>query len=133
MPVSRPIRLILLAAAVAVVFVQPAFAQNSARIVGVVTDHEGTPVEGARVHIDFQGGITRSFETTSNDEGEYIQMGLASGPYIVTYTAEGIGTSRVQPPAIRRAGARAGCTDPRPGTGRPHGDVGRGNSRAGST
>ena len=93
MPVSRPILPILLAAAVAVVLVQPAFAQNSARIVGVVTDHEGTPVEGARVHIDFQGGITRSFETTSNDEGEYIQMGLASGPYIVTYTVEGIGTS----------------------------------------
>ena len=92
MPVSRPILPILLAAAVAVVFVQPAFAQNSARIIGVVTDHEGTPVEGARVHIDFQGGITRSFETISNDEGEYIQMGLASGPYIVTYTAEGIGT-----------------------------------------
>ena len=58
-----------------------------------MTDHEGNVVEDARVHIDFQGGITRSFEATTNDEGEYIQMGLASGPYIVTYTADGIGTS----------------------------------------
>ncbi len=91
MPVSRPIFPILLAAAFTVVFVQPAFAQNSARIFGVVTDHEGNVIEDARVHIDFQGGITRSFETTTNDEGEYIQMGLASGPYVVTYTAEGIG------------------------------------------
>jgi len=94
MPVSRPILPILLAAAVAVVLVQPAFAQNSARIFGVVTDHEGNPVEGASVLMEFQGGITRSFETSSNAEGEYIQLGLASGPYIVTVTAEGIGASR---------------------------------------
>ena len=94
MPFSRPISLILLAAAVAVVLVQPAFAQNSARIFGVVTDHEGSPVEGASVLMEFQGGITRSFETSSNDEGEYIQVGLASGPYLVTITAEGIGALR---------------------------------------
>ena len=92
MPVSRSILPILLAAAAAVILAQPAFAQNSARIYGIVTDHEGNVVEDARVHIDFQGGITRSFETTTNDEGEYIQLGLASGPYIVTYTADGIGT-----------------------------------------
>ena len=94
MPVSRPIRLTLLAAAVAVVLVQPAFAQNSARIFGIVSDHEGNPVEGATILLEFQGGITRSFETSSNDEGEYIQMGLASGPYLVTVTAEGIGALR---------------------------------------
>ena len=94
MPVSRPIRLLLLAAAVAVILVQPAFAQNSARIFGIVSDHEGNPVEGASILLEFQGGITRSFETTSNDEGEFIQMGLASGPYIVTVTAEGIGALR---------------------------------------
>ncbi len=94
MPVSRPIRLTLLAAAVAVVLAQPAFAQNSARIYGVVTDHEGNPVAGAHVLMEFLGGITRSFETSSNAEGEYIQVGLASGPYTVTVTAEGIGIQR---------------------------------------
>ncbi len=94
MPVSRPIRPILLAAAVAVVLVQPALAQNSARIFGVVTDHEGNPVDGATVLMEFQGGLTRSFQTSSNDRGEYIQVGLASGPYLVTITAEGIGVLR---------------------------------------
>lgn len=94
MPVSRPIRLMLLAAAVAVVFVQPALAQNSARIFGVVTDHEGNPVDGATVLMEFQGGLTRSFETSSNARGEYIQVGLASGPYLVTITAEGVGGAR---------------------------------------
>ena len=96
MPVSRPIRLLLLAAAVAVALVQPARAQNSARIFGVVTDHEGNPVEGASILMEFQGGITRSFETSSNAEGEYIQVGLASGPYVVTITAEEIGVLRYE-------------------------------------
>ena len=94
MPVSRPIRPILLAAAVAAVLAQPALAQNSARIFGVVTDHEGNPVDGATVLMEFQGGLTRSFQTSSNAQGEYIQVGLASGPYLVTYTAEGIGMLR---------------------------------------
>ena len=94
MPVSRPIRLMLLAAAVAVVLVQPALAQNSARIFGVVTDHEGNPVDGASVLMEFQGGVPRSFQSSSNSQGEYIQVGLASGPYLVTITAEGIGILR---------------------------------------
>ena len=94
MPVSRPIRLMLLSAAVAAVLVQPAFAQNSARIFGVVTDHEGNPVDGASILMEFQGGLTRSFQTSSNAQGEYIQVGLASGPYLVTITAEGIGALR---------------------------------------
>ncbi|MCE2540550.1 MAG: carboxypeptidase regulatory-like domain-containing protein [Acidobacteria bacterium] len=127
MPFFRPIRLILVAAAAAVVLVQPALAQNSARIFGIVTDHEGNPVDGASILMEFQGGLTRSFQTSSNAQGEYIQVGLASGPYLVTITAEGIGTLR-----YRRRGVRAGRTGPRPGTGRPHGDVGRGDSRAGS-
>ena len=94
MPVSRPIRLMLLAAAVAAVLVQPALAQNSARIFGVVTDHEGNPVDGASVLMEFQGGVPRSFQSSSNSQGEYIQVGLASGPYLVTITAEGIGILR---------------------------------------
>ena len=94
MPVSRPIRLMLLAAAVAVFLVQPALAQNSARIFGVVTDHEGNPVDGASVLMEFQGGVPRSFQSSSNAQGEYIQVGLASGPYLVTITAEGIGILR---------------------------------------
>ena len=94
MPVSRPIRLMLLAAAVAAVLVQPALAQNSARIFGVVTDHEGNPVDGASVLMEFQGGVPRSFQSSSNAQGEYIQVGLASGPYLVTITAEGIGILR---------------------------------------
>ena len=94
MPARGSIRPLLLAAAVTAALAHPLSAQNSARIFGVLTDHEGNPIEGASVLMEFQGGITRSFEAVSNDEGEYIQMGLASGPYIVTITAEGIGQLR---------------------------------------
>lgn len=96
MRVSRPIHPFLLAAAAAAVLAPPALAQNSARIFGVVTDYEGNSVAGAGVLMEFQGGITRSFETSSNDQGEYIQVGLASGPYVVTVTAEGIGSARYE-------------------------------------
>ena len=95
MPVSRLIRRsVLLAAAVAVVLSAPALAQNSARLFGVVTDHEGNAVDGATILMEFQGGLTRSFQSSSNSQGEYIQVGLASGPYLVTITAEGVGVLR---------------------------------------
>ena len=68
-----------------------ASAQNSARVVGVVTDSSGQPVEDATVVVDFQGGLSRQFEGTTNDEGEFMQMGLMLGPYVVTITKEGIG------------------------------------------
>lgn len=94
MPVSRLIRqsVLLLAAAVIMVSSQPGFAQNSARIYGVVTDHEGDPVEGATILIEFTGGLSRSYELVTNDEGEYVQIGLGSGPYSVTVTSERLGT-----------------------------------------
>ena len=95
MPVSRLIRRsVLLAAAVAVALSAPALAQNSARLFGVVTDHEGNAVDGATILMEFQGGLTRSFQSSSNSQGEYIQVGLASGPYLVTITAEGVGVLR---------------------------------------
>jgi tetratricopeptide (TPR) repeat protein len=94
MPVSRLIRLsvLLLAAAVIVVGTQSAFAQNSARIYGAITDHDGNPVEGATILIEFTGGLLRNYELATNENGEYVQIGLASGPYNVTATAEGLGT-----------------------------------------
>jgi tetratricopeptide (TPR) repeat protein len=94
MPVSRLIRLsfLLFTAAIIVAAAQPALAQNSARIFGAVTDHEGSPIEGATVLIEFTGGLNRSYELTTNEDGEYVQIGLASGPYNVTTTAEGLGS-----------------------------------------
>lgn len=74
-----------------VVLAKPAYAQNYARIYGVVTDAEGQPVADATVVVDFQGDLTRQYESTTNDEGEFMQMGLSRGPYGVTVTKEGVG------------------------------------------
>ena len=73
----------------------------SARIYGVVTDSDGEPVPDAGVVVEFQGGVARKFELTTNDEGEFIQMGLARGPYSVSAGKEGVGalTGTVTDPA----------------------------------
>ena len=73
----------------------PAAAQNSARVFGVVTDPAGRIVEGATITLEYQGGLARSFEMTTNDEGEYLQMGLMRGPYVLTASMEGVGINRV--------------------------------------
>ncbi len=72
-----------------------ASAQNSARVFGVITDRSGQPVAGATVTLEFAGGITRSFEVTTDEAGEFLQIGLARGPYTLTATREGVGVNRV--------------------------------------
>ena len=51
-------------------------AQMSARVRGTVLDVDGQPVEGATVTFEYQGGLTRQFEATTNGDGDYMQMGL---------------------------------------------------------
>jgi len=62
----------------------PALAQSTGMVKGVVSDDKGQPVDGAKVTIEMTGGTGRRFETKTNKKGEYIQIGLASGPYKVT-------------------------------------------------
>ncbi|HYN05262.1 MAG TPA: tetratricopeptide repeat protein [Vicinamibacteria bacterium] len=66
----------------------PAHAQTgSAR--GKVLDAQGQPVVDAKVLIEFQGGITRKFETKTNKKGEYMQVGMQPGPYRFTASKDG--------------------------------------------
>ena len=58
----------------------PAAAQGG-RMRGSVKDDKGQPVEGAKVTIDFQGSVSRHFETKTDKSGEFIQVGLTSGQY----------------------------------------------------
>lgn len=75
--------------------VAAAAAQNSARVFGVVTDRNGQPVAGATVTLDFAGGLARSYELTTDEAGEFLQMGLMRGPYTLTAAKEGVGVNRV--------------------------------------
>lgn len=75
---------LLVAAAIALVLTPSAVAQNSARLRGLVTDHEGTPVEDATILIEYTGDLDLIYEITTDAEGRYLQMGLARGTYNVT-------------------------------------------------
>jgi tetratricopeptide (TPR) repeat protein len=69
-------------------FAAPAAAQTgTAR--GKVFDAQGQPVADVKVLIEFQGGITRKFETKTNKKGEYMQVGMQPGPYKFTASKEG--------------------------------------------
>ena len=80
-----------LIAAVAVT-AAPVLAQTS-MVKGKVTDIEGKAVEKATVTIEFKGGQPGTREVTTNRRGEFIQVGLQPGPYLITASKEGVGVS----------------------------------------
>jgi Flp pilus assembly protein TadD len=85
------LRTSVLAALFAVLFGAAAFAQTG-MIKGKVVDAKGQPVVGARITIEFTGGINRKMETKTDKKGEFIQIGLQSGAYKVTATDEKLGS-----------------------------------------
>jgi tetratricopeptide (TPR) repeat protein len=66
----------------------PASAQTG-QVRGKVVGPEGKPVLDATVVLEFQGGIPRKYELKTNKQGEYLQVGLAPGPYRITASKEG--------------------------------------------
>jgi tetratricopeptide (TPR) repeat protein len=72
----------------ALVLAAPAQAQTgTAR--GKVLDVQGQPIPDVKVLIEYQGGITRKFETKTNKKGDYMQVGMQPGPYRITASKEG--------------------------------------------
>jgi len=56
---------------------------------GKVVGPDGEGVPDAEVVLEYLGGVPRKFELKTNKKGEYLQVGLDSGPYRVTATKEG--------------------------------------------
>jgi tetratricopeptide (TPR) repeat protein len=75
----------VLALAVVLAVSAPALAQSIVR--GKVLDAAGKPVEGATVTIEATEA-NRKAETKTNRNGEFLQVGLASGAYKVTVTKD---------------------------------------------
>jgi tetratricopeptide (TPR) repeat protein len=71
-------------------FALPAIAQDG-MLQGTVKDSKGKPVDGAKITIELNNS-GRRFETRTNKNGEYLQVGLLGGQYNVTVEKEGIGT-----------------------------------------
>jgi tetratricopeptide (TPR) repeat protein len=80
---GRHLWLVACAALVAMAMTLPAAAQSTGMVRGVVKDAAGKPVEGAKVSVEAEGN-NRKFETKSDKKGEFVQIGLAPGPYKVT-------------------------------------------------
>jgi tetratricopeptide (TPR) repeat protein len=56
---------------------------------GKVVDEKGQALEGAQVVLEYQGPMTRKFETKTNKKGEFTQVGMQPGVYRVTANKEG--------------------------------------------
>jgi len=80
---GRHLWLVACAALVAMVMTLPAAAQSTGMVRGVVKDAAGKPVDGAKITVEAEGN-NRKFETKSDKKGEFVQIGLAPGPYKVT-------------------------------------------------
>jgi tetratricopeptide (TPR) repeat protein len=78
----------VLALVAALVFSAPAFAQGIVK--GKVVDEKNQPVADAKVSIT---GPARNAETKTNNKGEFVQVGLQSGPYTITVTKDKVGTA----------------------------------------
>jgi tetratricopeptide (TPR) repeat protein len=84
-PNGRRAGLILCSFLATLAFALPAAAQGLVQ--GVVTDAQGMPVDGASVVIEAEG-TNRHFDMKTNKKGEFMQIGLSSGPYKVTATKD---------------------------------------------
>jgi tetratricopeptide (TPR) repeat protein len=80
--IGRPTWQLIVAAIAVLVMALPAAAQSTGMVRGVVRDDKGQPVEGATVTIESTAS-GRKFTTRTNRRGEYVQIGLSSGPYNV--------------------------------------------------
>jgi tetratricopeptide (TPR) repeat protein len=75
----------------------PAAAQTTGQVKGKVVDGKGQPVDKAAVTIEFKGGVNLKREVKTNKKGEFIQVGLQPGPYLITVKAEaGVAEDQVQ-------------------------------------
>ncbi len=87
----RQLRFRCLLVAVMAALAMPALAQ-SGLVKGKVVDAAGKPVPDAIVTIEFMEGTSRKLSTKSDKRGEFVQLGLQSGAYRVTATADKLGS-----------------------------------------
>jgi tetratricopeptide (TPR) repeat protein len=81
--------LIALGALFALAVLAPPAPAQTGGVRGKVVDPDGQPIAGATVKLEYLGGVTREYEVTTNEKGEYIQVGLSTGPYRITASKEG--------------------------------------------
>ena len=104
---SKTLTTSFLALAAVLMLATGALAQST-MIKGKVIDGQGQPIVGAAVVIEFKGGTNRKFQTKSDKRGEFVQLLTESGEYMVTASADKVGTQSA--PVRVRLGAPADVT-----------------------
>jgi Tfp pilus assembly protein PilF len=83
---------VILAGALVALFALPGSlsdAQNTGAVRGKVVDEKGQALEGAKVTVEFEGGVTRKFDIKTNKKGEFTQVGMPPGMYKITAGKDG--------------------------------------------
>jgi tetratricopeptide (TPR) repeat protein len=63
---------------------------------GKVLDEAGQPIVDAKIVLEFQGGVTRHYETKTNKKGEFTQVGLFPGDYKIMAGKDGYAPNGMQ-------------------------------------
>ncbi len=69
--------------------VSPQAGRGTGRVTGVVVDENGSPVNSAKILMQLQENEEITRETTTNKKGEWAVLGLGTGMWRVTASAEG--------------------------------------------
>ena len=104
---SKSLTTSFLALAAVLMLATGALAQST-MIKGKVVDGQGQPIVGATIVIEFQGGTNRKFQSKSDKRGEFVQLLTESGEYLVTASADKVGTQSA--PVRVRLGSPAEVT-----------------------
>jgi Tfp pilus assembly protein PilF len=108
---ERPMRTHLFRATltliVALAFTASAAAQ-AGMVKGKVLDQNGEPVEGATI-VMVHPDNPREVKTTTNEKGEFVQIGLRSGRYTITASKDNVGAETVTA-TVRQGGSGVNYT-----------------------
>ena len=63
---------------------------------GKVMDDKGQPLADSVINIEFQGGVTRKYETKTNKKGEFTQVGLFPGDYKIVAGKDGYAPNGIE-------------------------------------
>src|SRR5205809_1050254 len=81
----------------------PVLAQSS-RIAGIVRDETGSPIRGAIVRGEMQGGSPMTLTSATDDRGRFIFVIARSGDWLLTFEAPGFAPTTI-PASVRLGGA----------------------------
>jgi tetratricopeptide (TPR) repeat protein len=78
-----------LAAVIVLALSMTAWSQVQGKLMGIIRDAQGNPIEKASVHIVSTRTTSVSYELTTNKEGRFLQIGIQPGYFQVTVKKDG--------------------------------------------